>query len=154
MAGSIGPTGELFQPLGALTHSIATVAFCEQASALAKGGADVLWIETMSSNKEVSAAIEAAKTIGLPICSTMTFGTARRSKMGVTPADLTGFVAAQGADFIGVNYSIGPAKMLHSLQGILTQANDTPIVAKGNCGIPTSIGGVIHYLGKSELMAE
>ena len=44
VAGSIGPTGELFEPIGALTHSTATAAFCEQASALAKGGVDVLWI--------------------------------------------------------------------------------------------------------------
>jgi 5-methyltetrahydrofolate--homocysteine methyltransferase len=154
VAGSIGPTGELFEPLGMLTHSSATAAFCEQASALAKGGVDVLWIETMSSNEEVSAAIEAAKTTGLPICSTMTFDTASRSMMGVTPADFAGFAAEQGADFIGANCGIGPAELLHSVQGILTQANDIPIVAKGNCGIPAYIDGAIHYHGTPELMAE
>jgi len=154
VAGSIGPTGELFEPLGALTHSSAVAAFREQASALAKGGVDVLWIETMSSNEEVAAAIEAAKTTGLPICSTMTFDTASRSMMGVTPADFASFAAAQGADFIGANCGIGPAELLHSVQGILTKANDIPVVAKGNCGIPAYVDGAIHYHGTPELMAE
>ena len=34
VVGSIGPTGELFEPLGALTHISAVAAFSEQASAL------------------------------------------------------------------------------------------------------------------------
>ena len=154
VAGSIGPTGELFEPLGALTHSSAVAAFREQASALAKGGVDVLWIETMSSNEEVAAAIEGAKPTGLPICSTMTFDTASRSMMGVTPADFASFAVAQGADFIGANCGIGPAELLHSVGVILTQANDIPVVAKGNCGIPAYLNGTIHYHGTPELMAE
>ena len=154
VAGSIGPTGELFKPLGALTHSNAFAAFREQARALAKGGVDVLWIETMSSNEEVAAAIEAAKTTGLPICSTMTFDTASRSMMGVTPADFARFAAGKGADFIGANCGIGPAELLHSVQGILTQADSTTVVAKGNCGIPAYADGAIHYHGTPELMAE
>ena len=47
-----------------------------------------------------------------------------------------------------------PAVMLYSLQGILTRADDIPIVAKGNCGIPAYLDGAIHYHGAPELMAE
>ena len=60
VAGSIGPTGELFAPLGALDRDSAIAAFTEQAEALADGGADVLWIETMSALEEVEAATAAA----------------------------------------------------------------------------------------------
>jgi methionine synthase I (cobalamin-dependent) len=49
VAGSVGPTGELFAPLGALTDDEARAAFTEQIAGLADGGADVAWIETMSS---------------------------------------------------------------------------------------------------------
>jgi len=35
--------------------------FAEQAQALARGGAEVIWIETMSSLEEVAAAAEAAR---------------------------------------------------------------------------------------------
>ena len=73
----------------------------------------ILWVETMSSNEEVAAAVEAAKATGLPPCCTMTFDTASRSMMGVTPADFASYAAAQSVDFIGANCGIGPAELLH-----------------------------------------
>ena len=73
VAGSMGPTGELFQPLGALTADAAEQAFAEQAFALAEGGADLLWIETMSSLEEVEAAVKGARRTNLPVAATMTF---------------------------------------------------------------------------------
>ena len=154
VAGSIGPTGELFTPLGQLTHATALAGFTEQAEALAEGGVDVLWIETMSSTEEVAAAIEAARKTGLPICATMTFDTATRSMMGVTPADFAKFAIASGANFIGANCGIGPAELLHSVCGILAETADFSVVAKGNCGIPAYVDGAIHYHGTPELMAE
>jgi methionine synthase I (cobalamin-dependent) len=48
VAGSMGPTGELFVPMGAMTYDGAVDAFAAQAEGLAAGGADVLWVETMS----------------------------------------------------------------------------------------------------------
>src|SRR5690606_3614902 len=48
VAGSVGPTGELLQPLGALTYEDAVAAFAEQMEGLKAGGVDVAWIETMS----------------------------------------------------------------------------------------------------------
>jgi len=154
VAGSIGPTGELFEPLGALTHDAAVAAFTQQAQALADGGVDVLWIETMSSNEEVGAAIMAARSMGLPVCATMTFDTASRSMMGVTPDAFTTFATGAGANFIGANCGIGPAELLHSVQGMVPAAGEVPVVAKGNCGIPAYVEGKIHYHGTPALMAE
>ena len=54
VAGSIGPTGEILKPVGLVDASDAELAFQEQATALAAGGADVLWLETMSSTEELS----------------------------------------------------------------------------------------------------
>ena len=51
VAGSIGPTGEILEPIGTLSIDDAKAAFAEQAQALADGGADLLWIETMSSRE-------------------------------------------------------------------------------------------------------
>ena len=72
VAGSIGPTGEILAPLGDLTREDAVAAFAEQALALEQGGADVLWIETMSSREEVEYAVEGARQTSLPIVFTMT----------------------------------------------------------------------------------
>ena len=60
VAGSVGPTGELLVPLGALTYDEAVEAFAEQIEGLKAGGAEVAWIETMSAPEEIRAAAEAA----------------------------------------------------------------------------------------------
>ena len=48
VAGSVGPTGDLLAPLGPLTEHEAVEVFVEQIEGLKAGGADVIWIETMS----------------------------------------------------------------------------------------------------------
>ena len=53
---SVGPTGELLVPLGALTYEEAVEAFAEQIEGLKAGGAEVAWIETMSAPDEIRAA--------------------------------------------------------------------------------------------------
>ena len=153
VAGSMGPTGELFTPLGALDHASAVAAFAEQAGALAEGGVDMLWIETISSFEEVDAALEAAAGTGLPVAATMTFDTAGKSMMGVEPGAYARHVSAAGAVALGANCGVGPAELMHSVLGMKPAAG-VPLIAKGNCGIPEYREGVIHYHGTPELMAE
>ena len=154
VAGSMGPTGELFEPMGTLTHADTVAYFAEQALALAEGGAEVIWIETMSSLEEVAAAAEAARATGLPVCATLTFDTARRSMMGVTPADYAQFAAEIGLDMAGANCGVGPAELMDSTQGLIAAGIEIPVVAKGNCGIPQYVDGAIHFHGSPELMAQ
>ena len=125
-----------------------------QAAALAEGGAEVIWIETMSSTEEVAAAAEAGRATGLPVCATLTFDTARRSMMGITPADYAQFATQIGLDMAGSNCGVGPAELMDSTQGLIATGIDIPIVAKGNCGIPQYVDGAIHFHGSPELMAQ
>ena len=154
VAGSVGPTGELFEPLGALTHDEAVDAFAEQIEGLKEGGADVAWIETMSAPEEMRAAAEAAIRVGMPYVCTMSFDTAGRTMMGLAPNTL----AAQFADLpvaplaIGANCGVGASDILVS---VLEMAGSTNlIVCKGNCGIPKFEGTTITYSGTPELMAK
>lgn len=151
VAGSMGPTGELFAPMGALDYDDALQAFTAQAEAIAEGGADLLWVETMSSLEEVKAAIDAARSCGLPVAACMTFDTAARSMMGVLPADFVRDSVAFGASLVGANCGIGPAELLHSVRDMLP-VTDMPVIAKGNCGIPSYVEGEIQYHGTPELM--
>lgn len=153
VAGSIGPTGELFTPLGMLTHDAAVAAFTEQAEALAEGGVDMLWIETISAFEEVFAALEAAKKTGLPVAATMTFDTAGKSMMGVDPADFAKQISEKGVVAVGANCGIGPAELMHSVTA-MHPADGVMRIAKGNCGIPEYVEGKIHYHGTPELMAK
>jgi 5-methyltetrahydrofolate--homocysteine methyltransferase len=57
----VGPTGEIFEPMGTLTHALAVEMFHEQAEGLKAGGADVLWVETISAPEEYKAAAEACR---------------------------------------------------------------------------------------------
>ena len=90
VAGSMGPTGEIMEPIGPLSFEQAKAAFAEQALALAAGGADVLWIETMSSREEVEAAVAGAAVANLPIVCTLSFDTNGRTMMGISPSDFSG----------------------------------------------------------------
>lgn len=156
VAGSMGPTGEIFEPVGTLTHEQGVAAFAEQAKALEEGGADVLWIETISSEEEFRAALEGARTTGLPVVATMSFDTNGRTMMGLTPAAYAALASAlkEAPDAIGANCGTGAAELIATVLG-MTEADATAVVvAKGNCGIPAWMDGHIHYDGTPELMAD
>ena len=153
VAGSVGPTGELFAPLGALTEDEAVDTFAEQIEGLKAGGADVAWIETMSAPEEVRCAALAAIRVGMPYVCTMSFDTAGRTMMGVLPGALEGIFAGLDPQpmAIGANCGVGASDILVSateMTGFVT-----PIVVKGNCGIPKFEGTTITYSGTPELMA-
>jgi 5-methyltetrahydrofolate--homocysteine methyltransferase len=157
VAGSIGPSGELFQPLGALTHEDASQAFAEQARALAEGGVDLLWIETMSSKEEVTAAAAGAATTGLPYASTMSFDTNGRTMMGLAPAEFVAFVHGLRPPPVayGANCGVGAAELVAALVNMSPASEPGDIlVAKGNCGVPYFVEGQIHYDGTPALMAD
>lgn len=154
VAGSMGPTGELFEPLGALTPEEAEQAFAEQARALAAGGANLLWIETMSALEEIEAAVKGARHTDLPVAATMTFDTAGRTMMGITPAAYADFADGLGVQAFGANCGIGPAELLDTVHGFVENKAALPLIAKGNCGIPAYVDGEIHYHGTPELMAD
>jgi 5-methyltetrahydrofolate--homocysteine methyltransferase len=156
VGGSMGPTGEIFQPVGTMSHEEGVATFAEQALALEEGGVDVLWIETMSSEEELRAAVEGASQAELPIVTTMSFDTNGRTMMGLTPkafGALTASLATQPVA-IGANCGVGASELIATVLGITAARPDAAVVAKGNCGIPQYSDGHIHYTGTPELMAD
>ena len=156
VAGSMGPTGEIMEPMGTLTYAAAVEMFHEQAEGLKEGGADVAWVETISAPDEYRAAGEAAARAGLPWCGTMSFDTAGRTMMGVTSSDMAALVETLDPAPIayGANCGVGASDLLRTVLGFAAQGGDRPIIAKGNAGIPKYHDGHIHYDGTPELMAE
>ena len=156
VAGSVGPTGDLFAPLGALTEAEAVDIFVEQIEGLKAGGADLIWIETMSALEEMRAAAEAAARCGMDYTVTASFDTAGRTMMGITPEAMaettTSFTPAPHG--IGCNCGVGASDLLVSVLGITEARPDAIVIAKANCGIPQVRGGTIDYSGTPELMAD
>lgn len=156
VAGSVGPTGELLEPLGALTYEAAVEAFVEQIEGLKAGGAEIAWIETMSAPAEARAAAEAAIKVGLPYTYTVSFDTAGRSMMGLHPRDIHAIAdgLAEAPLGVGANCGVGASDILASLLDMSAAKPEATIIVKGNCGIPEFHGTEIRYSGTPELMAE
>ncbi len=156
VAGSMGPTGEIFEPMGTLTHAAAVEIFHEQAEGLKEGGADVLWVETISAPEEYRAAAEAARLAGMPWCGTMSFDTAGRTMMGVTAAAMVALVESLPNPPVafGANCGVGASDLLRTCAGFLASGTERPVIAKGNAGIPKYHDGHIHYDGTPALMAD
>jgi len=156
VAGSVGPTGELLVPLGAMTYEDAVDAFAEQIEGLKAGGAEVAWIETMSAPDEIRAAAEAAIRVGLPYTYTGSFDTAGRTMMGLLPKDIHAVAdgLAEAPLGVGANCGVGASDILASLLDMTAAKPEATVIVKGNCGIPEFRGSEIHYSGTPELMSD
>lgn len=156
VAGSVGPTGEIMAPLGTLTYANAVEMFHEQADGLKDGGADVFWVETISAPEEYQAAAEAADLADMPFCGTMSFDSAGRTMMGLTSAGMVEMVGKLKTPPVafGANCGVGASDLLRTVLGFSAEAPTTPLIAKGNAGIPKYHEGHIHYDGTPELMAD
>lgn len=155
VAGSMGPSGELFEPMGVLSFREAHDGFAEQAAALAEGGVDVLWIETMSDLQEVQAAVMGARAVSdLPIVTTMTFDTNEHTMMGVSPVQALEAMRELGPIALGGNCGNGPAEIEAVIQAMHGADPTVILVAKSNAGIPEYVDGELCYAGTPELMAQ
>lgn len=155
VGGSIGPSGEIMEPVGALAYDDAVAGFAEQAAGLAAGGAEVLWIETMSDISEVSAAVEGCRqATDLPIVATMTFDTNGRTMMGITPVQAFTELSAMNLAALGGNCGNGPEEIEGVIQAMYATNQNYPFVAKSNAGIPEYLNGQLHYNGTPAVMAD
>ncbi len=157
VAGDIGPSGQIMAAIGGtLTPEIAREVFAEQARALAAGGADVMWIETMSDVSETVAAIQGARDAApeTPIIATMSFDTRGRTMMGVTPEQAAGALLEAGAAAVGGNCGNGPEELIPVLEKMRAAFPDAVLVAKANVGIPQLVGFEVQYPTTPETMAD
>jgi 5-methyltetrahydrofolate--homocysteine methyltransferase len=179
VAGDIGPSGELFEPMGTLTYDAAVAGFAAQAAGLAAGGVDLLWIETMSDLNEVRAAVAGARQAApdLPVVATMTFDTRGFTMMGVSPAEAVAALVELGLAAGGGNCGNGPDEIEGVIHGMRTALGTRgqgmenkqeagsptpnpqpptpgfPLIAKSNAGMPEIVDGRAVYSGTPEVMA-
>lgn len=154
VAGSMGPSGELLEPMGEMTPQTAEDAFADQAEGLAAGGADIIWIETMSDLGEITAAVKGAQRVcDLPVTVTLSFDTAGRSMMGVTGTQAAETLIPLGIAALGANCGNNLADTEAALAEMRAVDADLPLISKGNAGIPVWKGATLEYSGTPEVMA-
>ncbi len=156
VAGSVGPTGELFEPMGALTPENCKAEFLEQMRGLKDGGADVIWIETMSAVEEIEAAANAAIELDMPYVFTASFDTAGKTMMGIAPSGLDNIASsfAKPPLAYGANCGVGASDLMASMLDMTETNPDAVIVGKANCGIPVVKGKETVYTGTPQLMGD
>ncbi|MEO0494413.1 MAG: homocysteine S-methyltransferase family protein, partial [Actinomycetota bacterium] len=141
-------------PLGALEPADAAAAFADQAQGLTEGGADLLWIETMSSMEEIEAAVDGCRSVSqLPIAVTLSFDTAGRTMMGVTGTAAGTRLAELEVAAMGANCGNNLADTEAAVGQMLAVAGGIPIISKANAGIPQWRGTELVYSGSPDVMA-
>jgi len=136
VAGDIGPTGHLIDPMGDLNFDEAYDAFAQQAIALANGGVDLFLLETFADLKEIKAAVMAVRDhTDLPIMASMTYEEGFLTFTGTSPEAAAVVLTSLGVDVLGVNCSSGPEPMLEVL-GRYALSTHLPLFAEPNAGLP------------------
>lgn len=141
---SVGPTGEMLEPLGTATEADLVDAFAEQIAALASGGADGFCIESMSDLGEALAALKAARRVSdRPVVVSMTFDRGARgyaTMMGVRPDQAARALTEAGATIVGSNCGNGIRNMVEVAR-LMRPATDRPLWMKANAGVPQLVDG-------------
>lgn len=137
IAGSMSPTGSLFQPLGPLMEGQVVEAYAEQAAALTEGGVDFLLLETMFALDEALAAIEGVKRgSDLPVVCTFSPDSGVYTMMGVQPKMVVEALRPLGLAAIGANCGMTLDFMDQIIREMAAEDSGLPIWAKPNAGLP------------------
>jgi 5-methyltetrahydrofolate--homocysteine methyltransferase len=138
---SVGPTGLLMAPLGELTWIDAYKAFHKQATALARAGIEVFFLETFSDPRELKAAALAVRDVcphGF-VSAQMSFSEEGYSLAGTTPEALAILVEQIPVDAVGANCSVGPDSLAAPVKAMVGFAGK-PVCVEPNAGMPDSDG--------------
>jgi len=155
VAGSLGPTGQLIEPYGLLTHDACVEAFGEQAQALAEGGVDLLVLETLFAVEEAVWALEGVQSAtGLPVVVSFSFDMGKHTMMGLSPTDAVAAVASSGVAAVGTNSGRSLADADLVVTEMLAAAGDLPVWVKPNAGVPKIVGMKVVYEAGPDMLAE
>ena len=152
VAGDLTTTGQPLEPLGSMSYHQLYDVYCEQISALAEAGADLLVAETLLSVDEAVAALDAAQSVcDLPFICTLTVEADGAALYGGTAVEAVLTLQEMGAAAVGVNCSVGPDQ-LESVVRNMKDISQVPIIAKPNAGMPTitETGEAVYDMGPEE----
>ncbi len=154
VAGAVGPLGLQLEPLGPTSLREGRAIFCEQISALAEGGVDVIVLETMVDLNEARQALAAAREVcKLPVVAQMTIQEDGHTPTGASPEDFAQRLDEWGADVIGLNCSVGPAGVLDAIER-MAKVTGRKLSAQPNAGLPRTVEGRSVYLCAPDYMAK
>lgn len=150
---SIGPIGDLVEPLGSIGLSEVILEFAQIAKSVnANGGADFFILETFSNLDELRAGINGVRSIDkqTPILASIYVRSQEEEKLkkfAHTIGD-SGDVQA-----LGINCGDGPSDLLRAL-GKLLELTSLPIIVQPNAGLPRQINGRYFYMTSPDYLGK
>ncbi len=153
VAGAVGPTGKLLEPLGRTRVADVKRAFKEQIDLLVRGGVDLLILETFLDLNELDAAIDAAKEVSpdIPIIAQKTFSEDGAILSTDFPLEVVRHIKSKGVDVVGSNCTVGPQRMYGIIKSMYSE--DLILSAQPAAGIPTLVDGRSIYHATPEYLA-
>ena len=152
VAGSVGPTGKLLEPIGKIKLSEARAAFKEQIEVLLAAGVDLLILETFVSLQELDEAIAAAKELtSIPIVAQKAFAEDGSILSGSFPLEVVEHLLSKGVDVVGANCTVGPQRMFSIIRAMYKDG--VILSAQPAAGIPTFQDGRSVYHTTPEYLA-
>jgi len=148
VAGDIGPSGKMIQPLGDVAPEEMQENFFSQAGVLIESGVDLIIIETMYSLDEALAAVQGARKAGdILLLASMTYTRTKNgffTVMGETVSQCAAALEEAGADMMGANCTLNSADTI-DLTKELRAATDKPLLIQPNAGKPVTRKGITYY---------
>jgi len=148
VAGDIGPSGKMIQPLGDVAPEEMQENFISQAGVLIEAGVDLITIETMYSLDEALAAVQAVRKAGdILLLASMTYTRTKNgffTVMGENISQCVSALAGAGADMMGANCTLNSTDTI-DLTKELRAATDKPLLIQPNAGKPVTSKGVTYY---------
>jgi homocysteine S-methyltransferase len=153
VAGSIGPTGKLLEPLGKVKFQQVKDVIKEQAEILIEAGVDLIILETFVSLNELDAAIEAVKEVSdkIPLIAQKTFPEDGAILATDFPIEVVRHIKGKGVTVVGSNCTVGPQRMFSIIKAMYQ--DDVILSAQPAAGIPTLVDGRSVYHASPEYLA-
>lgn len=152
VAGAIGPLGRGRAEAVELEPSQWRKIFAEQANALARGGVDLLLLETFAELAELQEALAAAVATELPVIAQFALFEGGNTRDGFAAEEVARRLEAGGAAMVGVNCGAGPRELLKVLPR-LAGATGLPLSAFANSGFPEYVDGRSIYVATPDYFA-
>ena len=148
VAGDIGPSGLLIDPLGPAKPVELKDAFIRQVEVLEESNVDLFSVETMIDLQEAVLAVEAIRQVSnKSIIANMTYAKTDSgyfTVMGNPFSDCVKQLSDAGADIIGTNCNLDSFELIE-LAGEALTLTDLPVSIKPNAGQPFLEGNTVHY---------
>jgi len=157
VAGDLGPSGYMLEPLGEMSEEEIQDNFAEQAYILTEAGVDLILIETMYDLNEILAALQGVKSVtDKPVFTTMTFERKPQgfvTVMGNKVENSMQKLLEKGADVVGANCTIGSDDMV-DLSKEIREATANPVMVQPNAGMPENTGEKIIYPEEADIFSD